>query len=82
MEEGDLMTDMETAIGKLVTDKRFRKDLFANPESTLRRYGLTLSKEDMAKIKKASPDKVEKALAAAQDAIGAAAGIAIVIWDV
>jgi len=76
------MTDMETAIGKLVTDKRFRKDLFSNPESTLRKYGLTLSKEDMAKIKKADPNKVEKALAAAQDAIGAAAKIAIVVWDV
>lgn len=69
------MTDIETTIGKLVTDKQFRKDLFANPEVALRKYGLTLSREDMAKIREMNPDRVEKALAAAKDALGSAAGI-------
>lgn len=60
------MTDMETAIGKLVSDKKFRKDLFANPESTLRSHGLTLSKEEVEKIKRTDPKKIEEALAAAK----------------
>ena len=69
------MTDMETTIGKLVTDKQFRRDLFANPELALRKYGLTLSREDIANIREMNPDNVDKALAAAKDTLGSAAGI-------
>jgi hypothetical protein len=57
--------DLERVIGRAVTDKKFRDDLLADPEGTVKKAGLTPSTAEMDKLK-AGVEKIKKDKTSAQ----------------
>jgi hypothetical protein len=55
-------SDLERLVGRAVMDKKFRDDLLANPEDTVKKVGLTLSTEEMEKLKAGIKGKTSQQL--------------------
>ena len=51
--------DLERLVGRAVTDKAFRDKLLADPEGTVKGSGLSISAEELAKLK-AGVEQVKK----------------------
>jgi hypothetical protein len=51
--------DLERLVGRAVTDKKFRDDLLADPEDAVKKAGLSLSAEEMDKVK-AGVEQIKK----------------------
>jgi hypothetical protein len=59
--------DLERLIGRAVTDKDFRDKLLADPEGTVKGSGLSVSAEELAKlkagVKQVKPDQLDQQFA-------------------
>jgi len=57
--------DYERLIGRAVTDKKFRDDLLADPEGSVKGSGLSLSADELKQLKE-SVDRIKADLTADQ----------------
>lgn len=67
------MHEFETVIGKCMCDRTFRDKLFRNLEDTLDEYGLSVSSEDMRRLKNLEKPAVDAALERLQERTSKAA---------
>jgi hypothetical protein len=68
---GKIMSpDLERLVGRAVTDKDFRDKLLADPEGTVKGSGLSISAEELAKlkagVKQVKPDQLDQQFAGLQ----------------